>query len=64
MFGKNLQRLRREAEMKQEDVARKCGVDRATISKWESGEFSPRADKLVALARCLNCTVDDLFQEA
>lgn len=52
----------REANgLKQESIAKAVGVDRATVSKWEKGEFFPRADKLPALAKILKCTVDELL---
>ena len=63
MFSANLKRFRESANLTQEDVAEKCGVDRATISKWETGEFSPRTDKLLVLTRTLNCSIDDLLKE-
>lgn len=47
----------------QEKLASLLGVDRSTIAKWETGVASPRADKLVLLAKELRCTVDELLAE-
>lgn len=63
MLFENIKRIRKARNLTQDEVAEACGVDRATISKWETGEFSPRVDKLVKLANILGCTVDELLEE-
>lgn len=57
----NLKELREKANLTQESLAKLINVDRSTIAKWETGEASPRSDKLPTLANVLNCTIDDLF---
>lgn len=61
MLFENIKQIRKERNLTQDEVAEACGVDRATVSKWETGEFSPRTDKLTKLAGVLNCTVDKLL---
>lgn len=56
-----LKELREKANLTQESLAKLINVDRSTIAKWETGEASPRSDKLPTLANVLNCTIDDLF---
>lgn len=58
-----IKQFREKNKMKQEEIAVKIGVDRSTIAKWETGAAKPRADKLPALAKILNCTVDQLLKE-
>lgn len=58
-----IKQFRKKNKMKQEEIAVKIGVDRSTIAKWETGAAKPRADKLPALAKILNCTVDQLLRE-
>lgn len=58
-----LRKNREKLKLTQEHLAQYCGVDRATVSKWETGEYMPRADKLPKLAKLLNCTVDDLLRK-
>lgn len=48
--------------LSQVDLARIVGVERSTVSKWETGEAKPRADMLVKLAKALNCKVDDFLR--
>ena len=67
----NLKMLREKENLTQESLAKVSNfwgayqklinVDRSTIAKWETGEASPRSDKLPTLANVLNCTIDDLF---
>jgi len=47
-FSARLANLR-PRELKQEDAARKAGVTRPTLSKWERGVCVPPADDLVKL---------------
>lgn len=61
MLFENIKRFRKEQKLTQDAVAEACGVDRATISKWETGEFAPRVEKLPKLAAILNCSLDKLL---
>lgn len=49
-LGENLQRLRKEQGLSQEDVAQALFVTRQTISKWETDKAEPGVDNLKALA--------------
>ncbi len=55
-FNEKLARLRRENGLTLEDIARVCGVSRATVMRWENGEIqNPRRDKIEGLATALKC---------
>lgn len=62
-FGKNLQILRKMANMTQEELAEKMNVSRQTISKWELGSILPEVEKLVDLCEMFNCSVDQLLKD-
>lgn len=47
----------------QDDVARAAGVQRSTVSMWESGLSYPRTGTLRKLADLFGCTIDDLLRE-
>ena len=53
--------LREKAGITQKFLANVLNVTQACVAMWESGEASPRSDKLPKLAKVLGCTVDDLF---
>lgn len=57
-----LKKIRLERGLSQEDVAKKMQVTPATVCRWENGEFLPRADKLLALAKILKCSIDTLLK--
>lgn len=63
-FPENLSLLRRRAGYTQESLAEALNVSRQAVSKWESGQTMPEADKLLALADLLGCTLDQLMREA
>ena len=63
-LGENLQRLRKEKELSQEDVARALFVSRQTISKWETDKAEPGVDNLKALADLYEVTLDQLTGRA
>ncbi len=45
----------------QKDLAEIIGVDRTTVGKWELGRSIPRVEKLLALAKTLNCSIEDVY---
>lgn len=54
-------RMRVAANLLQEEAAACLRVDRTTISKWETGDAKPRADKLLAIANLYGCNISDLL---
>ena len=48
-FDKNLKRLRKERNLKQEDLAQRLHVTRQTVSGWETGRRQPDLDTLKEL---------------
>ncbi|KAB7789853.1 helix-turn-helix transcriptional regulator [Bifidobacterium leontopitheci] len=59
-FRTNLQSLRAQRNMTQEQLAMLLGVSRQSISKWESEKAYPEMDKLLAICDLFGCTLDDL----
>ena len=45
-----IQELRKAQGMTQEQLAEQLNVSRQSVSKWESGQAMPEADKLMALS--------------
>lgn len=58
-----IQEIRKEKNLRQEDVALALGVERSTVAKWETGIASPRAELFPKLAKIFGCTIDELFDE-
>lgn len=63
MFSQNLQKLRAEKNISQEQLADKIGVSRQSVSAWESGKSSPELDKLIALSELFEISLDELTGE-
>lgn len=60
-FGKNLSRLRKEKELTQDELAQIIGVQKAAISKIESGTSYPTFANLDRIAEFFNATPNQLF---
>ncbi len=60
---KALKKLREKTGLTQKDIASALNIDTSTVTKWETGESRPRAEKLPEIARLLGCSVDDLFND-
>jgi len=63
-FGKQLQRLRAERSLTQEQLAVKAGLARIYLAKLESGQHDPSLSTLVRLAKALRVSVTELLGEA
>ena len=53
--------LMREQKLNQKQLAEKTSITEASISKYLSGERTPRIDVAVKLAKALNTSVNFLF---
>ena len=58
-----LKEIREKQFLTQAELGKLIGVEQNTISQWEQDVRMPRADKLPLIAKVLNCTVDDLFED-
>ena len=62
-LGKNIQYLRKQKKITQEQLAEIMSVSRQTISRWEADEIIPELNKLVALSDVFSCKLDTLVKE-
>ncbi len=60
-FGNFIFELRTEKGLSQSELGKILGVSNKAVSKWETGEAKPRADKLALLAKTLGVTVEELL---
>lgn len=51
MKSERIKELRKKHGLTQQQVGERIGASRASVSQWESGDVSPSADYLVALAK-------------
>lgn len=59
---KTLEELRKQVPLTQEELARLCGVDDATIYRWEQGISTPRPANARKLAQVLGVTPSEVMQ--
>ena len=60
-FNEKLQKLRKDQNLTQEELAEKLFVSRTAISKWESGRGYPSIDSLKVIAKYFHVTIDELI---
>ncbi len=61
MKNLKLKAARAGMDLSQEDLAKKCGVSRQTISAIEKGDYNPTINLCIAICKALNKTLDELF---
>ena len=57
-----LKRLRQQAGLKQEFVARKLGVSQQAVAKWEASKSKPTLQHLDKLAKLYGCSAKDIVE--
>ena len=62
-LGKNIQYLRKQKRLTQEQLAEIMSVSRQTISRWEADDVVPELDKLVILSDVFSCKLDIMVKE-
>ncbi len=56
-----LKAARAAKDMSQDELAKKAGVTRQTISAVENGDYNPTINLCIAICKALDKTLDDLF---
>ena len=62
-LGEKIYRLRTDRNMTQEQLAERLGVTRQSISKWEGDLVKPEIEKLKAMAKLFEVSLDDLISD-
>ncbi len=61
MKNLKLKAARAGMDLSQDDLARKAGVSRQTISAIEKGDYNPTINLCISICRILGKTLDELF---
>ena len=62
-FAEELQKARKNKNISQEELAEMLGVSRQSVSKWERSEGYPEVETLIAIAKNLHLSLDDLMHD-
>ncbi|GAA6409529.1 helix-turn-helix transcriptional regulator [Blautia hominis] len=57
----NIKQLRKQAKLRQEDMATQLGVSRQTIIAIENNKYNPTLELAMKIALLLNLKVEDIF---
>ena len=63
MLSEKIYLLRKKRGLSQEQLASELHVSRQAISKWESGSSMPESEKLIALSKYFQVSIDDLIKD-
>lgn len=58
-----IRKFRNKCGLSQDQLAKSIFVSQQAVAKWENSICLPSANKLLQLAKVLNCTVDELLRE-
>ena len=58
-----LAEIRKEKGMTQVELADKVGVGKSAVCHWEKDGILPTATNLKAIAKALDCTIDELLAD-
>jgi transcriptional regulator with XRE-family HTH domain len=59
-FGNNLRRLRKNRHMTLEELSQKLGINKSTLSRYESGQREPNHEAEENIADFFNVSLDEL----
>ena len=59
-----LEELRRQHAIRQEDLAQALGVSRQTVISLEQGKYNPSLALAFKLARYFNLSIEDIFDDS
>ena len=58
-----MRRARREAGLSQEGLARRTGISRSAVKRWESGESRPTVEILMTFCQAINIDPADVVTQ-
>lgn len=58
-----IKNARKRIGITQKALALKLNVTQGAIALWETSKVNPRTDKLIEMAKILDCSVDELLKE-
>lgn len=61
MFATQLKNLRRSSGFTMEQLGKKLGVSKQTVSNWENDNIMPSVEAVMKIARLFSVTVDYLL---
>ena len=61
LLGRRIKEIRKNKNLKQEELAEAIGIATRNLSNIETGRCFPSANSLEKISKTLNCKVKDLF---
>jgi transcriptional regulator with XRE-family HTH domain len=61
ILGLRIKQLRNEKKISQTVLGEHCGTDKTTVSRWESGQYTPDPETIAKIATFFQITTDYLL---
>lgn len=62
VVSQNVKKLRKKSKMTQDELAIRTGINRVTIVRYEQCQMSMGLDRLLAIAKALDVSPNDLLE--
>lgn len=62
LVSKHLQRLRKQHNYTQEDLAKELNLSRQAVSQWETGNTIPDLETLLTLSKLYHISINDILE--
>lgn len=62
-FAARFSELRKDRGLMQKEIAEKLGVSSQAVSKWETGQGTPKFEHIPLLASLFGVSIDYLFED-
>ena len=60
-MNETMRKLRRDQGLSQTELARKAGLSRASVQRYEANDTTPSVDRIAKIAQALGTTIDNLI---
>lgn len=57
------QKLRNDKGVSDSEVSRNTGIDKATLSHWKKGDYTPKVESIIKIADYFDVSLDYFYRE-
>ena len=55
--------LKKEKGVSDYEVSKQTGISTSTLSEWKSGQYTPKVDKMILLAKYFDVPLEKLLED-
>lgn len=58
----NYEALKKKKGVSDYEVSKRTGISTSTLSEWKSGQYTPKVDKMILLAKYFEVPLEELVE--